>query len=106
MKLNAMPLALFLVMSAFPAWSLEDGLHRLREDFGMEPLAECALNYYIPCPTSSWFSGYCGWEIGDVLGAWFQIGDISMFGYGPRDPTVCHTLIRLRALDFSGFSIP
>lgn len=97
-----------LLLAASPAACLESKAYGFREDFGMEPLDGCALNYYyyIPCPTYSWFWSQYGFEIGDIVGAWFQVGDISMFGWEPCDPEGCHTLEMFRVLDFSGYGIP
>jgi hypothetical protein len=73
----------------------------------MEPLADCALNYYyIPCPTYSWFWGIDGYSEGDIVGSWFQVGDLSMFGRDPCDPVDCHTLYQFRILDLAGYGVP
>jgi hypothetical protein len=75
------------------------------EDFGYEPLWDCALQYYyyIPCPTYSWFWAYSGWEPGDILGATFNLGDEPTGGYCPCDPMICHTIEYIRVLDFAGY---
>ena len=86
--------------------ALERQAFQLREDFGAEPLADNNLQYYyyLPCPTYSWFWAYSGMNRGDMLGCWFQIGDLSMGGYEPGDPVNCHVLGNLiRVLDFAGY---
>jgi hypothetical protein len=97
-------LALVLVL-ATTAFGLERKAFQLREDFGTEPLYDCALNYYyyIPCPTYSWFWAFTGWVPGDIVGAFFTIGDQGTGGWDPCDPFLCHTLEQLRILDFAGY---
>jgi len=70
-----------------------------------EPLYDCYMNYYyyIPCPTASWFWGVSGWEPGGTVGAFFTVGDISMFSGWPCDPMLCHQLYYLTVLDFAGY---
>jgi hypothetical protein len=77
MKFNAfMVLALVLVL-ATSAFGLEKKAWQLKDDFGVEPQYDGALQYYyyIPCPTYSWFWAYTGWDIGDIIGVTFCIGD-------------------------------
>jgi|GEM_PF-568774 len=104
MRTRAMVLAACAVLlGTAPALALEGRAYEFRDDFGMESLDGCALNYYyfIPCPTYSW---WWGWEFeqGDVVGTWFQIGDNSMSGFSPCDPAACQTLELIRVLDFTG----
>lgn len=79
---------------------------QMQSDLGMEPLGGCALQYYysIPCPTWSWFWAF---TIGpeDLIGAWFDVGDISTGGYGTCDPSECHSLTRLTIFDFAGYGV-
>jgi hypothetical protein len=84
---------------------IEKAEFKMRDDFGTEPLYDCMLNYYYytPCPTLSWFWGIYGWDYGDIVGAWFQVGDLSMFTAQACDPTECHTLEQIRVLDFAGY---
>jgi hypothetical protein len=100
--------ASILLVAAAPAVCLDGRAYEFREDFGMEPLSDCGLNYYyyIPCPTYSWFWSIYGFEIGDIVGSWFRVGDISMFGYDPCDPEECQTLEMFRVLELSGYGIP
>ena len=74
---------------------------------GPEPLYDCYLNYYyyIPCPTSSWFWGFSGWEPQSSIGTWFLIGDVTMFddNFYMCDPFWCHTLEYFQVLDFAGY---
>lgn len=98
---------LILVLSS-SAFGIEKRAFQMREDFGTEPFSDCYLNYYyyIPCPTYSWFWGFHGWECGDIIGAWFRVGDITMSKDGcpaDCDPCNCHTLERFRVLDFAGY---
>jgi hypothetical protein len=69
---------------------------------------DCALNYfyYVPCPTYSWFWAFTGWEPGDIIGSFFNIGDVSMFfgeGQSVCDPYNCMDLDGFRVLDFAGY---
>jgi hypothetical protein len=77
----------------------------MRDDFGSEPLADCYLNYYyyVPCPTSSWFWIWTP-EKGDILGAWFEVGDPSMGGNATCDPSNCFKLDGFRFLEFAGYA--
>jgi hypothetical protein len=102
-------LALVLATSAY---GLEKKAVQMREDFGTEPLYDCYMNYYyyIPCPTYSWFWNFTGWPVGQVVGEWFQIGDVSMGRAGSGcppyiacDPNLAHTIQQFRVLDFAGY---
>jgi hypothetical protein len=102
MKYLVIALVLVLATSAF---GLEKKAYQMREDFGSEPLYDCALNYYyyIPCPTYSWFWSYVGWTPGDIVGAFFRIGDVSMYYNDCCCPTTCMDLEEIRVLDFAGY---
>jgi hypothetical protein len=78
----------------------------VRDDFGAEPLYDCYLSYYyyIPCPTYSWFWMFDGYAPGDIVGAWFQVGDPSTGGGATCDPSGCFDLDRLRFLEFTGYA--
>jgi hypothetical protein len=97
-------IALVLVV-ATSAFGFEKKAYQIREDFGNEPLYDCALQYYyyIPCPTYSWFWVFTGWAPGDIIGTCFQIGDQGTGGYDPCDPATCHELEIIRVLDFAGY---
>jgi hypothetical protein len=97
-------LALVLIL-ATSAFALEKKAFQMREDFGTEPIANCALQYYyyVPCPTYSWFWMFTNWTYGDIIGEVFTIGDVSMGGYVPCDPFVAHTVEQFRILDFAGY---
>jgi hypothetical protein len=104
-------LALVLIL-ATSVFAVEKKAFQMREDFGTEPLGDytCALNYYyyIPCPTYSWFWGFYGWTCGDIIGAWYTIGDYSMFYSGCPDYYRCDPcnevqLTQIRVLDFAGY---
>lgn len=97
-------LALVLaVAGGAAAYEVEEFL--MRDDFGTEPLSDCQLNYYYytPCPTYSWFWAFTGWVPGDVVGCMFTVGDLSMSTGQACDPVQCHTLERIRVLDFAGY---
>jgi hypothetical protein len=102
MKYLVIALVLVLAKSAF---GLEKKAYQMREDFGNEPLYDCALQYYyyIPCPTYSWFWAFTGWAVGDIIGEYFVIGDQGTGGYDPCDPATCHELEIIRILDFAGY---
>jgi hypothetical protein len=96
--------ALVLVL-ATSAMAYEKKAYQMREDYGTEPMYNCALQYYyyIPCPTYSWFWSFTGWAVGDVVGEVFLIGDHSTGGWPDADPYMCHTLEQIRVLDFAGY---
>jgi hypothetical protein len=95
-------LALVLVL-ATSAFALEKKAYQMREDFGTEPLYDCALNYYyyIPCPTYSWFWSYTGWTPGEIIGMCYNVGDQGTGGWPPCDPSICQKLEQFRILDFA-----
>jgi hypothetical protein len=89
---------------AAPALAFDMKVYQMKEDFGTEPLQDCALQYYyhIPCPTYSWFWAFCLGP-GDMIGACFDIGEQGTGGWGPCDPSLCQTLKTIRILDFAGY---
>ncbi len=95
-------LILSIASSAFGA---STKAFQLKDDFGTERLYDCALQYYyyIPCPTSSWFWAYSGFNPGDIVGVIFDVGDQGTGGYPPCDPFTCQTLEAVRVLDFAGY---
>jgi hypothetical protein len=90
-------------VAALLAWSLAFAQRsfKIKEDFDVELLTECMLQYYyyVPCPTYAWFWSYYYWDVGDVAGEWFDIGDMSMGGFEACDPSDCMTLSQLRILN-------
>ncbi len=96
------------LLASSSAMALEKKAYQMREDFGTAPLEVCNLQYYyyIPCPTYSWFWAFYGFEVGDVIGQWFEIGDLSTGGFGICDPAQCFALDQIRMLDFSGYGSP
>ena len=78
---------------------------QMKEDFGVEPLWECYLQYYyyIPCPTYSWFWAFTGPIPGEAMGTFFEIGDISTGTGAACDPEACHSLETVRIMDFAGY---
>ncbi len=101
-------LALVILLAvATSAAALDTQAFQLNEDFGSEPLYDTALQYYyyIPCPTYSWFWGFSGWDAGDIVGEWFQVGDMSTGYWPPADPLMCRELEWIRVLDFSGYGV-
>jgi hypothetical protein len=76
--------------------------------------AEGTLSYYYSIPEwyydpwgpdgwVSYFWGFSGWEQGDMVGCWFQPGDLGTFGFDPLDPENCKHIERIRVLDFAGY---
>jgi hypothetical protein len=82
--------------------------YQIRDDFAMDPLSDCLLQYYyyIPCPSYSWIWEISGLATGDMVGAWFEIGDMSMGAYAPCDPADCHILESFRVLNYAGYGTP
>jgi len=110
--MRVITVALLMLVLATSVYGLEKKAVQMREDFGTEPLYNCYMHYYyyIPCPTSSWFWNFTGWQIGDMIGVWFQIGDPTMGvagsgcpPYAACDPCAAHTLEQFRILDFAGY---
>jgi hypothetical protein len=87
------------------AW--EKAAFKARDDFGMEALEDCYLQYYyyVPCPTYSWFWGFYSWAPGDKIGQFFTVGDLSTAGFAQCDSSQCHDIIGFRVLDFSGYGV-
>lgn len=101
-------LAMFFGIAAISAGSLLAGTGRayvMREDYGMESLSDCYLSYYyyIPCPSYSWFWPRNGFGPGDIIGAWFSVGDLSTGQTAACDLATCFTLDRVRLLEFTGY---
>ena len=96
---------MLLVIISTSAAALEKRAFQIREDFASEPLQDCALQYYyyIPCATYAWFWGWKGWEAGDVVGQFFQLGDMTTGDCAACDPSACHMLRAVRVLDFAGY---
>jgi hypothetical protein len=96
--------ALVLVLAA-SAFGLEKRAYQMREDFGIEPEYDGALQfyYYIPCSTYSWFWAYSGWLPGDIVGQCFPIGQQGTGGWDRLDPYNCNHLEQIRVLDFAGY---
>jgi hypothetical protein len=78
---------------------------QMRDDFGVEPLTGCVLQYYyyIPCPTFSWFWAWTGPDLGEAMGVFFEIGGLSTGGFAPCDPAQCHSIEAIWILDFAGY---
>ena len=107
MKRYLVVAALFGSLMSSSVSAIEREAFMMTEDFGQEPLYDGILQYYyyIPCPTYSWFWAFYGWERHDIVGEWFQIGDLSTGGFGVCDPVQCQTLERFRVLDFAGYGV-
>jgi hypothetical protein len=100
------PVALLcLVVLAAPAQGIEKRAFKLSEDFGLQAMDECYLQYYyyIPCPTYSWFWGFYDWNYGDKVGTFFSLGDRSTAGFETCDSLNCQHIAGFRILDFSGY---
>jgi hypothetical protein len=94
-----------LLLGAGAGLAIEAKQYRLSEDFILQTVDECYLQYYyyIPCPTQSWFWGFYEWEQNDIIGQFYVIGDTPTGIYDACDPLECHTLDRFRVLDFAGY---
>lgn len=86
--------------------ALEMRAYQMREDFGSEPVLNCALRYYyyVPCPTYSWFWAVSGWTPGEIIGMVFQTDDLPL---GGLEECVLNGYDLypeyLRVLDFAGY---
>ncbi len=98
-------LTLALLGHAAVAGAIEKTPFKMKEDFGLEPLAGCNLQYYyyIPCTTFSWFWGFSGWSVGDIIGQYFTVGDSPMGAITACDPGDCHDLTGFSFIDFAGY---
>jgi hypothetical protein len=105
MKTPSVFVIILVLIMAGSACAIERQAFQMRDDYGLEHLSDCSLQYYyyIPCPTYSWFWAFTGWIPGDIIGSWFQVGDVSTGGFNPCDPTNCHVLEQFRVLDFAGY---
>ena len=94
-----------VILLASSVLALEKKAYQFKEDFGTEPLYDCALQYYyyIPCPTYSWFWAFSGWSPGDIIGTCFEVGAQGTGGWDPCDADLCQTLETVRVLDFAGY---
>lgn len=97
--------AVLILLAASIAFAFKAGEYEASDDMAAESISDCYLNYYyyMPCPTLSYCWGFYDWERGDIVGTWFQIGDLSMSSGQACDPAMCHTLDRVRVMDFGGF---
>jgi hypothetical protein len=96
---------LVAILISAPASGLEKKAFLMKDDYGMEALTECSMQYYyyIPCPTYSWFWQMTGWQPGDIIGQVFTVGDESTGGFTPCDTVACYKLTGFRVLDFAGY---
>jgi hypothetical protein len=110
--MRSLLITVIVVCVAASVYGLEKKAVQMREDYGSEPLYNCYMNYYyfIPCPTNSWFWILSGWTPGEVVGAWFRVGDPSMGRtgsgcppYSACDPCANMSLEQFRVLDFAGY---
>ncbi len=85
--------------------AIEKKQYMMREDYGVEALQGCTLQYYyyIPCPTYSWFWAYYDWDCGDIIGTVFTVGETGTGGNTACDPENCHDVVGLSVLDFAGY---
>lgn len=98
-------LTLAILGLAAGAGAIDKKPYKMKEDFGLEPLAGCNLQYYyyIPCPTFSWFWGFSGWSAGDIIGQYFTVGDSPTGVNAACDPGDCHDLTGFSFIDFAGY---
>ena len=103
MKTSSLFVSALVLLVATSALAVEQKAYQFRDDFGLKAAYDCALQYYyyVPCPTYSWFWGFTGWEYGDIVGAWFEVGDMSMQGFDACDPANCHVLSGVRLCDLA-----
>ncbi len=97
-----------VLLIASSAFALEQKEFAMRDDFGTEPLYNCYMNYYYyirydPPTSGSYFWYFTGWTTGDMVGEWFQVGDVSMWTGLPCDPVAGFTLEQVRIIDFAGY---
>ena len=104
MKWISLTLLIIVLISA-SASGLEKKAFMMREDYGIEALSECIIQYYyyIPCPTYSWFWEFTGWFPGDIIGQVFTVGDTPTGAHFPCDTLACYKLTGFRVLDFAGY---
>jgi hypothetical protein len=105
MKRALVGVAIACMLASSSAMAIEKKAYQMREEFGTAPLHDCILQYYyyIPCPTYSWFWAFSGWHYGDVVGKWFEIGDLSTGGFGLCDPVDCQLLESIRVMDLNPY---
>lgn len=106
MKRIAIVVTMLMVLGlAAGAEAIDKVPYKLKEDFGIEPLAGCNLQYYyyIPCPTFSWFWGFSGWSVGDIIGQFFTVGDSPTGNNSACNPGDCHDLTGFSFIDFAGY---
>lgn len=102
---SALIILLLVACFAVSAGAVDKQAFKFKEDFGTAPLAPCDLQYYyyIPCPTFSWFWGFFDWEVGDVIGQYFTVGDSPTGVNSACDPLNCHELTGFSFIDFAGY---
>jgi hypothetical protein len=108
MRTRAVLIAVWAVVClAVCAGAVEKQAFRFKEDFGTAPLTACNLQYYyyIPCPTYSWFWGFYDWQIGDIIGQFFTVGDSPTGVNTACDPEECHEMTGFSFLDFAGYGV-
>jgi hypothetical protein len=98
-------MAMVMLVIAASAAAFETRAYQAKEDFSVEHLSDCVQQYYyyIPCPTHSWFWAFTGWEPGDVIGEWYQVGDASTGTVSACDPANCLAIDQIRFVSFSGY---
>jgi hypothetical protein len=106
-KISKLLMPVLVLLVATSALAIEQKAYRFCDDFGIKPEYDCALQYFyfVPCPTYSWFWGFWGWEYGDIVGAWFEVGDMSMHGFGACDPANCHVLSGVAIMDLAAYGV-
>ena len=90
-KVIVLAVLLALVVPA-TLFAIEKKQYMMREDYGVEALQGCTLQYYyyIPCPTYSWFWAYYDWDCGDIVGTVYTIGEEGTGGHLACDELNCH----------------
>ena len=106
MRLGATSIIIAVVVClAAGAGAMEKQAFKFREDFGTAPLSACNLQYYyyVPCPSYSWFWAFYDWEVGDIIGQYFTVGDEPTGVNTACDPENCQELVGFSFLDFAGY---
>jgi hypothetical protein len=77
----------------------------MRSDYSGNSFYPGMLQYYydIPCPVDSYYWAFTGPITNEIVGVFFDVGDISTGGHEPVDPAQCQSLEMIRFLDFGDY---
>ena len=98
---------ILLLVACSPLLGADKRAYQMRQDFGIEALEDCYMQYYyyVPCPTYSWFWGFYNWAPGDIIGQFFTVGDTPTGGWTACDTSLCYEIMGVRVLDFAGYGV-